>query len=179
MFERTRRVAHRSALRLDGTGPAPATRPRPESRALFVLPAVALVLGTSASGCTSEGDPPQVRLETQRLTEPEVAERAEPAIESGHPEITVRLVFTALGPCRDLTADVVEPSARQYVLQVTAHAPSEPCPETSPHIGYTAVITGLPEGRSELRVVHITTDGRRTMQAVFEHPVLVSPRPAS
>lgn len=175
MFTVTRRAAPAGAARPHYIGRATASLPG-GGRAAFRVPCgVGLTLLAALAGCGEQRELPEVSLSTERLSEVEVAGRAEPALESGHPRITVRLVFTALGPCRDLTADVVEPSAGRYVLQVTAHPPTRPCESDSPYIGYTAVLTGLPEGRSELRVVHITTDGRRTMQAVFEHPVLVTP----
>lgn len=175
MFQVTCRAAPAGAVRPHFTGRAPASLGGSGRAAFRAHCRVGFTLLAALAGCSEQRELPEVSLSTERLSEAEIAGRAEPALESGHPRITVRLVFTALGPCRDLTAEVVEPSAGQYVLQVIAHPPTRPCGSESPYIGYTAVLTGLPEGRSELRVVHITTDGRRTMQAVFDHPVLVTP----
>lgn len=179
MSQVTRRAAPAGAVRPLSTGHATVPRTGCGTAACRLHGILGLALVALLAGCSEERDPPEVRLLTERLSESDVAGRAQPAIESGHPSITVRLVFTALGPCRELSANVVQLSTRQYVLQVMAHPPADPCGSDSPYIGYSAVLTGLPEGRSELRVVHITTDGRRTVQAVFEHPVVVTPEPGT
>jgi hypothetical protein len=62
---------------------------------------------------------------------------------------------------------------REYVLRIVARL-DEACELASRHIGYTAVIRRLPPGFHELRVVHITADGRRSAEITLQHPVVVT-----
>jgi hypothetical protein len=117
---------------------------------------------------------PQVELRSEPLR----VEASEPspaaAIESGRHEITVRHVFDLPDPCWKLSADVVESYPRQYLLRVFARGGGESCDPAEQRISYTAVVRDLPIGRSQLRVVHILSNGHRTARTVFEHPVLVT-----
>jgi len=143
-------------------------RERPVLRSL-ALAALVLV------GCA---DPPQnleVDLSTQRLQESEVTEWAAPSVQSGQAEITVRHVFTAQGPCRVLHGELMPRYPGEFLVRVVAEDQS-PCSEETPHIGYTAVLRGLPEGSHQLRVVHVGADGTTLAQTALEHPILVTGR---
>lgn len=126
-------------------------------------------------GACGEGP---LRPHVELLTEPLRVEGSGPGlpatIESGRHEITVRNVFELPDACWELSADVVESYPRQYVLRVFARASEERCDPREHRIGYTAVVKDLPVGRSQLRVVHILTNGHRTARTVFEHPVVVT-----
>ncbi|CAN5680044.1 hypothetical protein BH23GEM3_BH23GEM3_06920 [soil metagenome] len=135
------------------------------------LPAVILILWLV--GCADEPTAREVDLTTQRLTAAEVGDWPLPAVESGHPDITVRQVFTAQGPCRELEAEVMPRYPGQFMLRVVAHEPY-PCDDETPHIGYIAVLRGLPAGSHQLRVVHVGADGRTLAETVFEHPIVVT-----
>lgn len=111
-----------------------------------------------------------------RLEAAEVRSWPFPAVESGHHEITVRQVFTAQGPCRELRGDLTPRYPGEYLLRVVAHeVPS--CDSESPHIGYVAVLRGLPAGNHRLRIVHVGADGRTLAETVLEHPIVVTGEP--
>jgi hypothetical protein len=138
----------------------------------FTRFAVALALVSSA--CAEPSEPPQVELTTERLAPNEVKNWSRPAVESGHPEITVQRVFSAAEPCQVLNADVIERARREYVLRVFARKAPQTCGDRSHDIGYRAVLKGVPAGRGNLRVVHIVTNGARTTRRVLEHPIVVT-----
>jgi len=128
-------------------------------------------------GCAGATSNLEVELSTQRIKADEVAGWAAPAVESGQREIAVRQVFTAQGPCRTLNAELMPRYPGEFLLRIEAEDHS-PCPEPSPHIGYTAVLRGLPEGSHRLRVIHVGADGRTLVEAVLEHPIVVTGAPA-
>jgi hypothetical protein len=138
----------------------------------FLLPA-ALMLGLTA--CPGEREVLEVDLTTERLSPAEVQDWPAPAVESGLPEITVRQIFTAQGPCRTLDVGLMPRYPGEYLLRVAAEDLS-PCEDDTPYIGYTAVLRGLPPGSHRLRVVHFSADGRPLAETVFEHPIIVTPR---
>jgi len=128
------------------------------------------------AGCGPEEEARDVELTTQRLAAEEVVAWGTPAVESGDRVIRVRQVFTARGPCRGLEAQVMRRFPGEYMLRVVAHELDVPCGDDSPHIGYVASLRGLPQGRHELRIVHVGADGSTLAETVLEHPILVTDR---
>ncbi|MEX2584604.1 MAG: hypothetical protein WD766_15150 [Gemmatimonadota bacterium] len=114
-----------------------------------------------------------VELEAARLDEGELSIGRGPSVESGHHEITVRQVFTARGPCRQLDAGLMRLYPGEYMLRIEARE-EFPCVSDTPHIAYTALLKGLPAGTHRLSVVHVGADGRTLAQTVLEHPVVVT-----
>jgi len=128
------------------------------------------------TGCGAERGSLEVELTTQRLQTSEVQTWPVPGVESGQPEITVRQVFTAQGPCRELDAELLPRYPGEYMLRVVAEDRS-PCDSEVPYIGYTARLSGLPPGTHQLRVVHVGANGRTLAEAVLEHPIVVTAGP--
>jgi len=124
-------------------------------------------------GCRGGPADLEVELTTQTLEPGEVDRWPFPAVESAQPEIVVRQVFTAQGPCRELHAEFLPRFPGEFLLRVVAEDRS-PCPSTTPHIGYTAVLSGMPAGRHQLRVVHVGADGRTLADVALEHPIIVT-----
>jgi len=141
----------------------------------FILLAALLLWPLTA--CDREPEERAVDLTTVRLAPEELAEWAGPAVESGHHEITVRQVFTAQGPCRELEAEVMPRFPGEYMLRVAAKDRS-PCDDDTPHLGYTAVLRGLPTGSHQLRIVHVGADGSTLAETVLEHPIIVTDAPS-
>jgi len=137
------------------------------------LRAPVLILFVTLSGCRTEPDVREVELTTQRLLAPEVPAWPAPAIESGQPEITLRHLFTAQGPCRELHAELSPRYPGEFLLRVVADDKS-PCDSDTPYIGYVAVLRGLPAGNHRLRVVHVGAEGRTLAETVFEHQIVVT-----
>jgi len=124
-------------------------------------------------GCGVGQPAHEVELSTTRLTESEARAWSFPAVESGHPEIRVRGVFFAQGPCRELEAQFTRAYPRGYMLRIEAHE-ADPCMDASRHLEYVATLRGIPEGRHELRVVHFGADGETLVETVLEHPIVVT-----
>lgn len=61
----------------------------------------------------------------------------------------------------------------EFLLRIEASETPGPCGDPSVHIGYTAVLRGLPAGRHQLRIVHVGADGRTLAEVVLEHPIVV------
>jgi hypothetical protein len=138
----------------------------------YLVPVVVLLVA-----CGDRSTNLEVELTTRRIQQVEIADWRAPAVESGQPEITVRQVFTAQGPCRTLQAALMPRYPGEFLLRVVAEELAS-CPDDSPHIGYIAVLRGLPEGSHRLRVVHVGADGRTLAEAVLEHPIIVTGEPA-
>lgn len=136
-----------------------------------------LILLIWSSACTGV-DLHEVELDVARLDAGEAARWPNPAVESGHHEITVRGVFTAQGPCRELRGTVARTVPGEYVLRVGAEQPRPVCPDTTRLLGYVAVLRGLPEGSHNLRVVHVGADSRTLAETVFRHEIRVTNDPA-
>lgn len=132
---------------------------------------VCVVLLTACGG--GAPDEPTVELEWRPLSPEAAAEWADPPLQSGGRDVTIRQVFTTLGPCRELRADLVHNYPATRVLRVTARPMQEPCGDERIQLGYQASIQGLPAGEHQMRVVHITSDDRVTAERVFDHPVVV------
>jgi len=131
------------------------------------------ILVAVLAGCAAGDGGLEVDLTIRRLDAAAVEGWPQPAVESGQPDIVVRQVFTAQGPCRDLSAELMPRYPGEYLLRVVAEDRS-PCPDGTPHIGYTAVLRGLPPGSHSLRVVHVGADGRTLAEVALEHPVVVT-----
>lgn len=141
------------------------------------IPVLTLLIGSTA--CTgADLHEVELELEVARLDAGAAERWPYPAIESGHPEITVRGVFTAQGPCRELGSTVARTYPGEYVLRVVAEQPRPTCPDTTRLLGYVAVLRGLPEGSHALRVVHVGADGRTLAETVFRHEIRVTNDPA-
>jgi len=125
----------------------------------------------SLAGCGSAEL--EVELTTQRLESTEVDRWPFPAVESAQPEIVVRQVFAAQGPCRELHAELMPRFPGEFLLRVVAEDRS-PCPNQTSHIGYTAVLRGMPAGSHQLRVVHVGADGRTLADVALKHPIIVT-----
>lgn len=138
-------------------------------------PLLPVLLVVALTGCPTTPEVLEVDLTTQRLSADEVGRWPRPAVESGQPTIVVRQVFTAQGPCRELSAELMRRFPGEFLLRVVA-ADRSPCPEDTPHIGYAAVLQGMPAGSHRLRVVHVGADGHRLAEAVLEHPIIVTER---
>jgi len=128
-------------------------------------------------GCGDASAELDVELTTERIAADDVPAWSTPAVESGQPAIAIRQVFTAQGPCRILEAELMPRFPGEFLLRVVAEDRS-PCSDDTPHIGYTAVLRGLPEGSHQLRVVHVGADGRTLAETVLEHPIVVTRAPA-
>lgn len=128
-------------------------------------------------GCGDLRPAPEVELTSTRIASEDPTAEPIHSVESGHHVITVRLVFTAQGPCRELEAGLTRDYPAGYLLRIEATEMDEACGDDSPHILYTAVLTGLPEGRHPLRVVHVGADGRTLSRTTLEHPVVVTAPP--
>jgi hypothetical protein len=144
-------------------------QPREETTFRVLFPAV-LMLGLTA--CSEERAVLEVDITTERLSPAEMQDWAAPAVQSGLPGITVRQMFTAQGPCRELEAALMPRYPGEYLLRVAAEDLS-PCEDETRYIDYTALLRGLPPGSHRLRVVHFSADGRPLAEAVFEHPIIV------
>jgi hypothetical protein len=142
-----------------------------------IAPMGVLLMISGICSCSA----PEQRLEvdlTATVIWPAAAEGdPQPRIESGFHEITVRQVFSAQGPCRDLDALLTRDFSDGFLLRIVAREREGPCREDSPHLFYTAVLRGLPEGMHSLRVVHVGADGRTLNETVLSHPVLVTSVP--
>ncbi|TVP42514.1 MAG: hypothetical protein EA350_15445 [Gemmatimonadales bacterium] len=130
-----------------------------------------------APGCADSGAQLEVELTTSVIPATEVDADPQPRVESGFHEITVRQVFTARGPCRELDALLTRDYSEGFLLRIEAKEREGPCEEDSPHLLYAAVLRGLPEGTHPLRVVHVGADGRTLNETVLAHPVLVTAAP--
>ncbi|TVP60360.1 MAG: hypothetical protein EA351_00740 [Gemmatimonadales bacterium] len=128
-------------------------------------------------GCADSGLQLEADLSTSVIPATAVDADPQPRVESGFHEITVRQVFTARGPCRDLKALLTRDFSEGYLLRIEAREREGPCEDDSPHLHYTAVLRGLPEGTHPLRVVHVGADGRTLNETVLAHPVLVTAAP--
>lgn len=131
----------------------------------------------SLAACAAE-PPHEVELTAEHLSPGEAEAWPLPAVQSGSPVITVRQVFVAQGPCRELEAVVARTYPGEVVLRVSAHVEGEECDDRSRHLGYTAALRGLPEGVHDLRVVHVGADGRTLTETVFQHQIVVTSEPA-
>ncbi len=127
--------------------------------------------------CTDPGGDLEVEITASVVASPEGGGELRPRVESGFHEITVREVFTARGPCRELDALLTRDYSEGFLLRIEAREGEGPCAEESPHLLYTAVLRGLPEGTHALRVVHVGADGRTLSETVLAHPVLVTAPP--
>jgi len=129
------------------------------------------------AGCADATLQLEVDLTTTVIPSAEAEGDPQPRVESGFHEITVRQVFTARGPCRDLEALLTRDYSEGFLLRIEAKERDGPCHEDSPHLRYVAVLRGLPEGTHPLRVVHVGADGRTLNETVLAHPVLVTAAP--
>jgi hypothetical protein len=143
------------------------------SRWIMALAGMLLLL----PACADTGGPLEVDLTTSVVPSVEAEGELRPRVESGFHEITVREVFTARGPCRELEALLTRDYSEGFLLRIEAREAEGPCLEESPHLLYTAVLRGLPEGSHPLRVVHVGADGRTLNETVLAHPVLVTAPP--
>lgn len=142
----------------------------PKARPRILL----LTLLLAGAGACAEPPPLEVEIEAVRLAPADTAAWARPAVESGHDRITVRQIFTAQGPCRHLDARLMRRYPGEFLLRVEAREVPPPCGDTTPHLGYTALLRGLPVGSHRLRIVHVGADGRTLAEAVLEHPIVVT-----
>lgn len=124
--------------------------------ALLLERAAVLMLLTLLTGCAAERAGPEVEIRSERpISEQGDGGSSSARIESDAEGITIRQVFEALGPCRELMGDVVAAPFGRYAVRITARGPTVPCDHDLRHIRYSAVVKGLPAGYQQLRIVHV------------------------
>lgn len=176
MRQHTCRAARSRAARFS-ISVAPPERVNAVLRRSGPLPALLLLLALPLLGSACRAtEELSAELDAVRLPPQRIQGWAVPAVESGHHEITVRQVFTAQGPCRELHGALMRRFPGEYLLRVEA-GDASPCSDDSPHLGYTAVLRGMPAGRHQLRIVHVGVDGRTLAETALEHPIVVTSGP--